>query len=246
MSEQVHVNKQDITNIANAIRTQKNEPASKKYKVNEMDEAIGTLVSPTGTINITANGTVDVANYAEANVNVSSEPTFIITNCEQLFSNNRRIENINSILPNCKPTNCNQMFNRSTLLTEIPMFDTSACNDCSNMFDECSNLRSIPQINLGSATSVFAMFNNCANLVDVPELDFKSVNGSNMNSLFYNCSSLSDESLNNIMISVIKAPIYVTNRKTLSYIGLSSSQATRCQSLSNYQAFLNAGWSTGY
>ena len=38
----------------------------------------------------------------------------------------------------------------------------------------------------------------------------------------------------------------ITSNKTLKYIGLTEEQATICQSLSNYQAFTNAGWTTGY
>lgn len=34
--------------------------------------------------------------------------------------------------------------------------------------------------------------------------------------------------------------------KTLKYIGLSAEQATKCTTLSNYQAFLDAGWTTGF
>ncbi|MGN1301209.1 MAG: hypothetical protein ACI4U9_01605 [Clostridia bacterium] len=34
--------------------------------------------------------------------------------------------------------------------------------------------------------------------------------------------------------------------KTLKYLGLTSTQATICTTLSNYQAFLDAGWTTGY
>ena len=34
--------------------------------------------------------------------------------------------------------------------------------------------------------------------------------------------------------------------KTLAYIGLKEEQATKCATLSNYQAFLDAGWTTGY
>ena len=37
-----------------------------------------------------------------------------------------------------------------------------------------------------------------------------------------------------------------TGTKTLAYIGLTSEQATKCQSLSNYSAFTAAGWTTGY
>lgn len=267
MSEQVHVNKQDITNIANAIRTQKNEPASKKYKVNEMDEAIGTLVSPTGTINITSNGTVDVANYASANVNVSSD--IVITNCKYLFSSNARLENINDILPMCKPTTAERMFSSSSNLTEIPLFDTSNCTRfsefasyCSNltsislidtsngeltdsMFAYCSNLKTIPQLNFDNVTNCRMMFQNCTSLENVPVLSFSRVIAGNANSMFSNCSSLTNESLNNILATLLTMTRYYSN-KTLSIIGLSQTQAETCTTLSNWQACVNAGWSTGY
>lgn len=56
-----------------------------------------------------------------------------------------------------------------------------------------------------------------------------------------------NESLNNIMTMCINA-VKITNStyKKLSYIGLTQTQATRCKKLSNYQIFLDAGWSTGY
>ena len=34
--------------------------------------------------------------------------------------------------------------------------------------------------------------------------------------------------------------------KTLKYIGLTSAQANKCKTLSNYSAFTAAGWTTGY
>ena len=37
-----------------------------------------------------------------------------------------------------------------------------------------------------------------------------------------------------------------TGTKTLAYIGLTSAQANKCKSLSNYSAFIAAGWTTGY
>ena len=39
---------------------------------------------------------------------------------------------------------------------------------------------------------------------------------------------------------------YKTLQKTLSVIGLTSEQANRCKTLSNYSAFTAAGWTTGY
>lgn len=63
--------------------------------------------------------------------------------------------------------------------------------------------------------------------------------------MFSRCSSLSNESLNNILEMCINATSY-TGTKTLKQIGLTSSQATTCQSLSNWNDFVTAGWTTGY
>ena len=37
-----------------------------------------------------------------------------------------------------------------------------------------------------------------------------------------------------------------TGTKTLKHIGLTSEQADKCKTLSNYSAFISAGWTTGY
>ena len=66
-----------------------------------------------------------------------------------------------------------------------------------------------------------------------------------MNHMFDGCTSLSDESLNNILV-ICKNAVKITSNKTLKYIGLTKKQANICQSLSNYQDFINAGWTTGY
>ena len=86
------------------------------------------------------------------------------------------------------------------------------------------------------------MFNDCASLVDFPMFDTSSA--TNMTNMFYKCTSLSEVSLNNILQMCINATKIST--KTLKYIGLTSTQATKCQTLPNYQAFLDAGWTTGY
>ena len=59
--------------------------------------------------------------------------------------------------------------------------------------------------------------------------------------MFYNCIKLSDDSLNNIMASLATVADTGTTNKTLAYIGLTSSQATKCTTLSNYSAFTAAG-----
>ena len=57
-------------------------------------------------------------------------------------------------------------------------------------------------------------------------------------------SQLTNDSLNNIL-EMCKNSVMSSN-KTLKYIGLSSTQATTCTTLSNWAACESAGWTTGY
>ena len=65
---------------------------------------------------------------------------------------------------------------------------------------------------------------------------------SNIKDMFKNCPKLTDESLNNILKFCIDITDYYSGTKTLSNMGLTTAQIERCESLSNYQNFLAAGW----
>ena len=112
------------------------------------------------------------------------------------------------------------MFRSSILLVTAPNIDTSKTKNLNNMFSGCVNLVNVPLYNTSAAEY--------------------------MNTMFSSCSSLSNDSLNNIMRMCINATNTYKSQKTLKGLGLSSAQVTTCQSLSNYQDFLNAGWTTGY
>ena len=88
------------------------------------------------------------------------------------------------------------------------------------------------------------MFSSCTNLTTIPLLDTSSA--TNMKNMFYGCDNLNNESLNNILQMCINATKVTTSKKTLKSIGLSEEQATKCTTLSNYEAFTAAGWTTGY
>lgn len=87
------------------------------------------------------------------------------------------------------------------------------------------------------------MFFFCLSLKNIPIFNTSKVK--TMNQMFDYCFSLTDDSLNNILKMCSNAVLYEDD-KTLASIGLSEEQCTRCQSLSNYQEFINAGWTTGY
>lgn len=116
-------------------------------------------------------------------------------------------------------TSLNYAFAKCSLLTKIPIFDTSKITTMTHIFDSCSKLEEVPIFNTSKLTT--------------------------MQDAFKSCGYLTNDSLNNIMQMCINATSY-TGTKTLANIGLTSTQATTCQGLSNYQDFINAGWTTGY
>ena len=164
-------------------------------------------------------------------------------------------------------TNMDSMFQYCSNLTTVPLFNTSSVTSMSNMFNGCQSLTSIPQLDTSSVTAMNQMFVGCRSLTSIPQLDTSSVTAmgymftycsnlttipllntskvTSMVNMFQYCSALTNDSLNNILAMCSNATSY-TGTKTLKQIGLSSTQATTCQSLSNYQAFLDAGWTTGY
>ena len=132
------------------------------------------------------------------------------------------------------------------------IFDTSHIKDVTSMFDSCTNLVTCDLSNLdfSNITSLATMFWGCINLTTIvfpSTIDTSKV--TTMAELFGShgrfCPKLDDNSLNSILLMCANATSY-TGTKTLRYLGITSAEATTCQSLSNYQAFVNAGWTTGY
>ena len=117
---------------------------------------------------------------------------------------------------------------------------------CTDMFSNCRNLISVNKIE-GTLQRCTRMFSSCEKLVTIPELDCSNLNSNaSMQDMFGGCPMLSNESLNNILNTCAKSSITNSSYKTLKFIGLTSDQATTCEGLSNYHAFLDAGWTTGY
>lgn len=156
-------------------------------------------------------------------------------------------------------------------LINFPDLDTSAVTTFAYAFRECRKMTAVPNYNFSSNKSLNYAFYNCYELVDasntanqgplttisyafrycsklenVPQWDLSHFTGTSWAYCFGGCTSLTNESLNNILGSIATIPTNLTSNRTLSYLGLTSAQATTCQGLSNWTAASNAGWTTGY
>ena len=139
-------------------------------------------------------------------------------------------------------------FSRSTF-TNVPMdMDFSSVTNMQSMFANCANLVTVGAIDTSSATTMQAMFQSCTNLTTVPQFNASSVNATTgFSGMFSSCNKLTDTSVNNILAMCISATNY-TGTKTLYQLGLRSTYypASTIQGLSNYSAFIAAGWTIGY
>ena len=176
---------------------------------------------------------------------VSLLDTSNVTTAVYMFCSCTSLEEI-PLLNTSKVTSMMYMFQDCEKLKAIPLLDTSNVLDTRYMFEKCYALTAIPAFDTSKVTNAGNMFQYCSNLVEVPFMNFSSLTSTNHNSMFKSCNKLSDESLNNVLAMCITMKNLTSTAKTLKYMGLSSSQATKCTTLSNYQSFLDSGWKTGY
>lgn len=146
------------------------------------------------------------------------------------------------MLETANKTDFGSMCSGCISLIEVPLWDTSSATDMSYMLGGTA-ITSSPQFNTANVTNMQNMFKDCTALTTVPV--FNTAKVTNMWNMFNNCPALSNDSLNNILTMLTNATTY-TNTKTLKFIGLSSTQATTCTTLSNWAACEAAGWTTGY
>ena len=163
-----------------------------------------------------------------------------VTNMQNMFYDCRALTTV-PLFDTSKVTNMCYMFFQCYALTTVPQFNTSNVTNIEQIFYKCTSLTTVPLFVTSSVTNMRYMFGSCTSLTTVPQFNTSSV--TNIQQMFNGCTALSNESLNNILAMCTNAvKITNTSQKKLSYIGLSTTQINKCKTLSNYQAFLDAGW----
>lgn len=173
-----------------------------------------------------------------------------VTNMSRMFSSCNNLTSMVKINTS-KVTNISYMFNYCVSLTSLDLssFDTSKVTNMEYMFNGCTGLTSLDVSNFdtNNVTNMGYMFGNCRSLSSINFGDNFTLKKCQYSSTLENmflCPKLSNETLNDILRILPTATSYTA--KTLKFVGLSQTQAETCQTLSNYNDFIAAGWRTGY
>lgn len=202
-----------------------------------------------GTYEITENGTYDIKDYEIVDVNVGGGGIdFSYAKLEDVSTTkNGIIGKVTEIdLSNITFTHCTELFSNATNLTTILNLNTEGSTSFNSTFSECSSLETLPNINTSNSSNFSYICSKCTSLKNVPVFDMVKCGAYSDSNMFQNCSSLTNESLNNILASLLTAKNIVSTQRTLAKIGLSETQATTCTTLSNWQSLVDKGWTTGY
>ena len=149
---------------------------------------------PSNTIRVrTRNGNEPIGTYDTATLVPGTTDVYDVyrsgTDFSNFFYNFNSAEIIEVLGANTTDIiNMEHMFCNCSLLTTIPLFDTSSVERMRSTFEGCSVLTAIPLFDTSSVTTMERMFYGCTSLTSVPLFDTSSV--TNMSNMFYGCSSL--------------------------------------------------------
>lgn len=169
-----------------------------------------------------------------------------LTGMDYMFSGCKKLVNFPDI-DTSKATTFYNAFNACMSMVTAPAYDYTSNKNLTSAFSECTSLVDASNLaNQGQLTGIAHAFNLCSKLEIVPQFDLSNFTSEQYWNCFNGCTSLNDESLNNILAMCASFPTSISATKTLAYIGLTQEQAEKCTTLSNYATFTTAGWTTGY
>jgi len=175
-----------------------------------------------------------------------------ITTCSTAFSSFGSLQKVGKLKNSSGVTSTSDMFKYCGKLEDVDFstFNTSNVTNMSSMFQSCSSLKQLDLTNFNTirVTYMQRMFQGCSNLETIAFgnnfLLNSCTNGQSLLNMFGTCSKLTSDTLNQILKVI--ATFGGSSNKTLKYIGLNSTQAETCQTLSNWNIAESAGWTTGY
>jgi hypothetical protein len=143
------------------------------------------------------------------------------------------------------------LFAGCSSLVNVSQIDTKDVTDFHSMFRSCSSLVTAPLFDTSKGTLFESFFDRCSLLENIPLYDMSSLVSGGINRtryMFRNCTNLSNESLNNLLLMCINAKSWTGTKTLLVFSGLptDSYPVSRMEALPNYQDFLDAGWTLGW
>lgn len=204
MSSNVKNRIQELNNRLADTLVEKGIDASGQETTTELIEKVGQFqpggipdgyIKPNGTLEIDKNGTYDVTEKAEVNVQVVAKPEKPYIDSSKLdsvmyfcYNGNNTDLSILKALDTSSAKYFKGMFELCTNLEEVVLLDTKNGIDFNSMFRNCSKLKTIPQFNTEKANSFWSMFFNCSMLTNIPLLNTSNV--TIFQETFFNCKSL--------------------------------------------------------
>lgn len=167
-----------------------------------------------------------------------------ITSHRGMFSKNTNITEMTLNVVNS--TELTSTFHSCSALKKVVINNGNNIINMDGICTNCTSLETFEMDNTSSVKNANSLFSGCISLKTVPYLSIKPSMSTYIQNMYSNCEALTDESLNTILLACANSGYTNATYKKLKYIGFSETMATRCQSLSNWQTFVNAGWTTGY
>lgn len=169
-----------------------------------------------------------------------------VSDCYRMYKDNDNIVYF-PVVDLSNATTINEMFYNAQRLEYAELNLNAKAKASTGVFNGCRSLREVKLTgDVSSYTNFGSWFKGCQKLKTVPVIDMSSC--SMAQNMFQNCFSLSTQSLDNILVSLINSNITASVYKTLTHIGFTSQYqpSATIQALPHYQAFIDAGWTIGY